>query len=193
MVNDFNMLKKGERFSILDFEYEVVLDYNTILNIIDRLSIEIQQNAALNEDAVFVPILTGASKFSEYLFERLKIPFIQDSIIVTSYRGTESSGSLRFLKDTKTYIKDKVVFLLDDIIDTGFTISALKEYFLNIKKAKKVYTCVLLDKKDCRLKEYSKFKPDYVGIEVPSVFLVGWGLDDNDRLRWLNCIVKKIR
>ncbi len=132
-------------------------------------------------------VLTGAMVFFTNLMKELKkinVEVIYDPIKVSSYSGTESTGKVNLELDMKQDIKNKRVLIVEDIIDTGLTLKYLKEYMLR-KGAAEVKICSLLDKK-ARRKE--PIEADYVGFEIPDKFIVGYGVDYNERFRDLNFI-----
>ena len=102
-----------------------------------------------------------------------------DFVKVSSYSGTESSGKINFTLDVSTDITNKNVIILEDIIDTGRTLSFLKSYLLK-KSPKSVKICTLLDKKERRVVDLS---PDYTCFEIPDKFVIGYGLDYDEKYR----------
>lgn len=125
------------------------------------------------KELVIVPIMRGAMLFSADLVRRITIPAMVDFISVASYKGSKSTGTVRIIKDLKEDIKGKHVLLVEDIIDTGLTLSYLRNY-LEAHSPKSIKTCVLLNKPARRL---IKVKLDYVGFVIPDEFVVGYGLD----------------
>ena len=128
-------------------------------------------------------ILKGSVVFMGELMKKLTIPVEIDFMKVSSYgSGTTSSGSVKIHLDiTRDDISDCDLLVVEDIIDSGCTLSYLTEY-LRLKGARSVKTCTLLDKPSRRKVE---FTPDYVGIEIPDEFAVGYGLDYDERYRAL--------
>lgn len=98
---------------------------------------------------------------------------------VSSYSGTKSTGKLNFSLDISQNLIDKNVIIIEDIIDTGRTLYYLKNYFKE-KNPKTLKICTLLDKKERR--EFS-IEPDYVGFDIPDKFVVGFGLDYDEKYR----------
>lgn len=123
---------------------------------------------------VVVGLLKGAFVFTADLIRHFSLPVKVDFMWVSSYGSSqESQGHIKLIKDLDMNIEGEKVLLVDDILDTGYT---LKEVYhiLKLKGAKEIRTCVLLDKKERRK---VSFEVDYVGFEVPNFFLVGYGLD----------------
>ncbi|HTS13273.1 MAG TPA: hypoxanthine phosphoribosyltransferase [Candidatus Limnocylindrales bacterium] len=127
-----------------------------------------------------VGVLKGACIFLSDLVREINLETSIDFIAVSSYgKGKESSGQVRLLKDLDTSIAGLNVILVEDILDTGLTIS----YLLRILQQRKPATlriAALLDKPSRRLKDV---KGDYVGFTIPNEFVVGYGLDFNERFR----------
>ena len=103
-------------------------------------------------------------------------------MIVSSYgSGTTSSGKIKIVQDCREDLKDRNVLVVDDVIDSGNTLSQLCE-FLQTREPKSLSTCVFLDKPSRRVVD---FKPDYVGYEIPDAFVIGYGLDYDGKYRQL--------
>ncbi|MDR2458023.1 MAG: hypoxanthine phosphoribosyltransferase, partial [Clostridiales Family XIII bacterium] len=137
-----------------------------------------------NEELLCIAVLRGAVLWFSDLVEKIDLPIKFDFIRVSSYKGEESSGKLKIHQDTYLDMKNKNVLVIEDIVDTGLTLSHISNEFSN-KGAKCIKTCALLDKKDRR---QVPFVADYVGFEIPDVFVVGYGMDFNDKYRGLNYV-----
>jgi hypoxanthine phosphoribosyltransferase len=125
-------------------------------------------------DLVLVGVLQGAIPFVADLMRALPIDLTVDFLRVSSYgSGTTSSGTVRLVADLSVDITDRHVLVVDDIVDTGHTLAALKRT-LEARRPRSVRTCVLLDKTGRREAEVTI---DYVGFTIPNVFVVGYGLD----------------
>ncbi len=138
-----------------------------------------------DNELVVIGLLTGSFVFISDLiryFHASGLTTIIDFMDVSSYGGeTETSGNVYIVKDVKTEIKGRSVLLVDDIVDSGYTLSTITEH-LKLKEPSGIRTCVLLDKPSRRIVEV---KVDYVGFEVPDLFVVGYGLDFDGRHREL--------
>ena len=132
---------------------------------------------------VLLCILKGSIVFMGDLMKKLTVPVEIDCMKVSSYgSGTTSSGSVKIHLDvTRPDLSDCDFLIIEDIIDSGYTLSYLTDY-LKLRGARSVKTCALLDKPARRKVE---FTPDYVGIEIPDEFVVGYGLDYDERFRAL--------
>jgi hypoxanthine phosphoribosyltransferase len=134
-------------------------------------------------DVVLVGVLKGAFVFLADLIRELTISPSIDFIWLSSYgASTTSSGSVEILKDLETDITGKEVIIVEDIIDTGFTVKFLKEE-LATRQPHSLKVCVLLDK---RFRRKVAIQPDYVGIAMDEdFFVIGYGLDCSERYRHL--------
>ncbi|HZO39545.1 MAG TPA: hypoxanthine phosphoribosyltransferase [Methylomirabilota bacterium] len=123
---------------------------------------------------VLVGVLQGAIPFIADLMRALPIDVTVDFLRASSYGGgTTSSGAVRMVADLSVDVADRHVLVVDDIVDTGHTLAALKRT-LEARRPRSVKTCVLLDKTGRRETEV---QIDYVGFTIPNVFVVGYGLD----------------
>ena len=127
-----------------------------------------------------VCILKGGSFFMCELAKRITVPVSIDFMSVSSYGGsTESSGVVKIIKDLDEPLEDRNVLVVEDIIDTGRTISYLME-LLKGRGAAEVKLCSLLDKPERRVVDV---KADYTGFQIPDEFVVGYGMDYDQRYR----------
>ena len=134
-----------------------------------------------NKNLVIVSILSGSVVFCSDIIRKLKIDFEIDFIRVASYKGKKAFGKIKFLCDTVLDIKGKDILLVEDICDTGKTLSYVKDLFFK-KKVSSVKFCVLIDKK---IKKCKDIKIDYCGFKINDDFVVGYGLDYNGKYRGL--------
>jgi len=138
-----------------------------------------QLGKKLNKDykgknPILVSVLKGSVVFLCDLIRELDFSPVIDFISVSSYAdSTESSGVVRLLMDLRESIVGRDVIIIEDIVDTGLTLSYLKRNFLT-RKPKSLKICVLLDKKECRVKNIDI---NYVGFVIPNKYCVGYGLD----------------
>lgn len=126
-----------------------------------------------------VALLTGAFVFAADLVRRLPLRLAIEFIRVSSYVGTRSTGKVVISDEVASGVAGRDVLLVDDILDTGLTLSAVRRRLLDAG-ARSVRTCVLLAKKKRRDVE---LVPDYCGFEIEDEFVVGYGLDYNGRYR----------
>ncbi len=128
---------------------------------------------------VLIGILRGSVMFMADLLRSVSIPVSVDFLAISSYVGRDSSGVVRLLKDLDHPIAGKDVLLVEDIIDTGLTLSYVLRV-LRTRGPESVSVCTLLNKPRSRLIDQPL---KYVGFEVPDEFVVGYGLDFNQRYR----------
>lgn len=132
------------------------------------------------EEVLFVCTLKGASFFACELAKRVKVPLKMDFIVAASYGNEmESSGEVRMVKDLEEPLEGKNVIIVEDIVDTGRTLSYLMELFKK-RNPKTLKLCSLLDKPERRVVD---IQADYTGFEIPDLFVVGYGLDYAQKYR----------
>ena len=150
----------------------VLYDEETIQKRIKEVAKEIDKYYK-GDEVVVISVLKGAIFFTVDLVKKMKTPIILDMIQVSSYQGTQSTGNVIMKRDLTTEIEGKNVLIVEDIIDTGYTLKYLKEYLESLKP-KDVKIAVLLDKKERREVEVDI---DYTGFVIPNKFVVGYGFD----------------
>ena len=140
---------------------------------------------------IMLGVLRGSFIFFADLVRAVDLPVEIDFISLSSYGGTESSGDVRLVKDLDRSIEGRHVLIVEDIVDTGVTLKFLKAFLLARKPAS-LKLCALLDKPSRRKVE---MRADFCGFTVPDEFLVGYGLDYDQRFRNLRdiCVLKKCR
>ena len=132
------------------------------------------------KELVLIGVLKGGFVFLADLAREITIPVAVDFISVSSYgSSSKSSGVVRILKDIDIDISNKHLLLVEDLIDTGLTLSHLKELF-RTRNPKSIKVCTILDKPSKRLIE---LPVEYPGIEIPDKFVVGYGLDYAEKYR----------
>ena len=131
------------------------------------------------EEIIALCILRGAVYFMVDLTKKMKTLMHPDFIRVSSYEGTESTGKINLITDLSEDIKGKKVLIIEDIIDTGYTLKFLKEYLLE-KEPEDLKIAVLVDKKERRKVEVDV---DFVGFEIPNKYIIGYGFDYNNTCR----------
>ena len=130
-------------------------------------------------EMVVVALLSGTVMFLGDLIRQLSLPLRLDFMGVSSYgKGTES-GELVFTKELRLDVRGRDVLLVDDILDTGKTMRRVLAK-IRVLGPRRISTCVLLDKPSRRVEEV---KADYVGFEIPDVFVIGYGLDFAEKYR----------
>jgi hypoxanthine phosphoribosyltransferase len=133
---------------------------------------------------ILIGVLKGAFMFLADLLREIDIPVEIDFLSIHSYDGTESSGVVRITHDLSLNIEDRDVILVEDIIDTGRTVSYILEN-LRTRRPRTLVVCSLLNKESRRVVDVPL---TYVGFTIPSAFVVGYGLDYDNRYRNLKYI-----
>jgi hypoxanthine phosphoribosyltransferase len=160
---------------------EVLASEETIQKTIRRLAAEISQDFA-GKEVLLIGILKGAFIFLADLSRHLTIPHSVDFMSLSSYGATATtSGEVRIIMDLRTFIRGKHVIVVEDIVDTGYTLAYLRQ-LLGAREPASLKTCVLLSKPD-RRKVPADI--DYLGFEIPDHWVVGYGLDYADQYRTL--------
>ena len=161
-----------------DFE-QVLLSENQIQQRLDQLAANIQRDYA-DKDLTLVGVLTGSVMFLADLLRRLTIELRVDNIGVSTYRGgTQPSGEFTITKALWLDVKDRDVLIVDDILDSGLTLTKVRTMIQNLHP-RSVKFCVFLEKE---VPHIENFQADYVGFKVPNHFVVGYGLDYRERYR----------
>lgn len=132
-------------------------------------------------DVLLVGLLKGSFVFMSDLMRALEIPVEVDFMAATSYVGRESSGELVILKGLNETVHNRHVLIVEDIIDTGVTLSRIRERLL-LESPASLEICALIDKPARREAEVPV---RYVGREIPDLFIVGYGIDFDQKYRWL--------
>ncbi|MBO5078682.1 MAG: hypoxanthine phosphoribosyltransferase [Oscillospiraceae bacterium] len=133
------------------------------------------------KDPVFIGVLKGVVLFFSDVVKRVTIPCEIDFMCVSSYSGTNSTGVMQLKKDVSTDIKGRHVVILEDIFDTGSSLDFTYNYLLS-KEPASLKIVTLLDKPERRNPKI-KLQADYTGFVIPNEFVVGYGLDFNEKFR----------
>ena len=152
---------------------KILITQEQILKRAEELGKQITEDYK-GEELVLVGTLRGAVPWMADIMKQIDLDLEIDFVSASSYgSGTVSSGEVKIKKDIELEIKGKHVLIIEDIIDTGNTLRALKDYFF-LKKPKSVKICTLLDKPSRRQAEVYG---DYIGFSVEDLFVIGYGLD----------------
>ncbi|MEG1475782.1 MAG: hypoxanthine phosphoribosyltransferase [Longicatena sp.] len=131
------------------------------------------------EVPLLVALLKGSVPFLAEIIKHIDLDIEFDFMDVSSYQGTRSIGDIKIVKDLDCSVKDVSILLVEDIVDTGRTLKEVTRLLKN-KGAKEVKVVSLLDKPECRVAD---IKPEYIGFRIPNEFVVGFGLDYNQKYR----------
>jgi hypoxanthine phosphoribosyltransferase len=169
-------------------QLKILISRDEIANAVEGLASEIKRDYQ-GKQPLLIGVLKGASVFMADLIRQLNLPLELEFVRLSSYGAArESSGRVRVVQGLKTPIKGRDVLVIEDIVDTGITISFLLDY-LRKKKPASLKLCVLTDKPSRRRVPVSI---DYLGFTVPDKFVVGYGLDFDEKFRYLPeiCVIE---
>ncbi len=132
-----------------------------------------------DKELLAIGVLKGAFMFFADLIRHLKVPLVVDFLTVSSYIKMNTTNEVKIHSDIRENVVGRDVLLIEDIIDTGISLNYIRERILE-NSPKSFKTCVLLDKKERRLVDVPV---EYIGFEVPNVFVIGYGIDYDDKFR----------
>ena len=160
-------------------QLKILVRHGEIAEAVDRLAREIKRDYQ-DKQPLLIGVLKGSFVFMADLIRQLDLPSELDFVRLSSYGATrESSGRVRIVQEVKMPVKGRDVLVVEDIVDTGITISFLLDY-LKKKQPASLKVCTLTDKPSRRR---VPVPIDYLGFTVPNKFIVGYGLDLNQRFR----------
>ena len=173
---------------VLDKEFELFIPYEKIRSVVEKMADDMNRDLA-GKSPLFLCVLNGAFMFAAEVFKRVSLLDTEISFVkLASYEGTLSTGKLKELIGLNEDLQGRTVVILEDIIDTGITIeNTIKQ--IKAKNAAEVYVATLLLKPEALIREINI---DYVGLEIPNDFIVGYGLDYSGRGRNLIDIYKVV-
>ena len=159
---------------------EILFSKETIQKRVCELASQISKDYD-GRELILIGVLRGAFIFMADLIREITIPCKVDFARLASYgTGSESSGKVVMTKDIETSIKDKDILIVEDILDTGLTMQYFVEW-LKERNPKSLKVCVFLDK---RKRRKVSLEADYVGFTIDDGFVVGYGLDFNEKYRF---------
>jgi hypoxanthine phosphoribosyltransferase len=174
-----------ETIKILDKEFVPYISEEQISETVNRLANEITRDLA-DKDPIFLGILNGSFLFAADLFRQLDFPAQITFLKLASYQGTTTTGKVKRLIGINEDIKDKTIVIIEDIVDTGITMDAIKKQ-LSGYEPKEIKIATLIFKPDSFQGNYPI---DYKGFSIPNDFIVGYGLDYDGYGRNLSSIYK---
>ena len=158
---------------------EVLISQEQIKDAVEKIAHQIEKDYE-GKEVLFVGLLKGSVAFMADLLKAYTKTCTIDFMAVSSYgSGTESSGRVNIIKDLSQPTDGKDIVIVEDIIDSGNTLSFIKAYF-SAKNANSVKICTLLNKPSRRVVDIDV---DYIGYDIPDEFVVGYGLDYNEHYR----------
>lgn len=159
---------------------EILVDENQITQICKTLGKQITEDYKNKENIVLLGLLKGCIPFLADIMKEIKLPLEIEFMDVTSYKGgISSSGDIKIRMDIGTNVRDRHVLICEDIVDTGKTLNTVVN-LLQYRGAKSVEVVTLLDKPGGRI---IPFTPKYIGYTIPKKFVIGYGLDYQERYR----------
>jgi len=160
-------------------QLKILISHDEIAKVVYRLACEIKRDYQ-GKQPLLIGVLKGPFVFMADLIRQLDLPLELDFVRLSSYGAArQSSGKVRIIQGVKTPVKGRDILVIEDIVDTGITISFLLDY-LKKKKPASLKLCVLTDKPSRRR---VPVPINYLGFTVPNKFIVGYGLDFDERFR----------
>lgn len=160
-------------------EPRTLISQQSLESRVSELAAEIERDYADVDRLICVGILKGSVFFMVDLLKQVDLPLVIDFFQTSSYGSGTAPGEVRIRKDLDVSIRDRHVLLIEDIVDTGYTLRTIMG-LLRFRGARSVKLCALLDKVEARQAEV---QIDYRGFEIDDVFVVGYGLDYDERFR----------
>ena len=157
---------------VQDKHFEPFIPEDKIQQEVSRMAEEMNSDLA-SKDPIFLGILNGAFMFASDLYKQLDFPCQITFLKLASYSGTQSTGTVKQLIGINRDLKDRVVVVLEDIVDTGVTLETIIRQLSGYQPAE-IRVATFLHKPDATIKEVHL---DYVGMEIPNDFILGYGLD----------------
>lgn len=170
-----------EKIKVSDRWFRKYLSEEKILTEVSRVAEEINRDLSEVENPIFVSVLNGSFIFASDLFRRITLPEAEITFIrMKSYVGTETTGKVKTIVGLMDSVVDRTVVIVEDIVDSGYTMQRLIAQLKDLG-AKEVKVCCLLSKP--KALKVQDLKLDYVALEIPNDFIVGYGLDYNEKGR----------
>ena len=157
----------------------VLFRESTIMSRLDEMAQQISEDYA-GKDLTVVAVLNGSLMFGADLLRRMDMPLRLDCLSVSSYHGASTTGVVKFNQERLPDVHGGHVLILDDILDSGHTLHAIRDRLQNETNPLSIKICVLLRKDVPRQRE---LEADYVGFDIANEFVVGYGLDYMERFR----------
>ncbi|MEI7864002.1 MAG: hypoxanthine phosphoribosyltransferase [Chthoniobacterales bacterium] len=157
----------------------ILFNESTIMSRLDEMAEQISGDY-VGKDLTVVAVLNGSLMFGADLLRRMQMPLRLDCLSVSSYHGVSSTGRVRFNQDRLPDVRNRHVLILDDILDSGHTLHAIRDKLMAEANPLGIKICVLLRKDVPRARE---LEADYVGFDIANEFVVGYGLDYMERFR----------
>lgn len=175
-----------KKVTINEKEFEIFIPYEKIRSVVENMAEKMNKDFA-QKNPLFICILNGSFMFAAEIFKRISLLDAEISFVkLASYSGTSTTGSVKELIGLNESLEGRIVIVLEDIVDTGITITNTIEQ-IKLKNPADIKIATLLLKPDALQVEVQL---DYVGLEIPNDFIVGYGLDYDGKGRNLIDIYK---
>ncbi len=173
----------------MDYRIEEMITVDTLNTRVSEMGLQIEKEYATADEIILIGLLRGSVVFLADLARKINLDAKIDFMVVSSYGDSmNSSREVKIKKDLDEDIRGKHVIIVEDIIDTGYTLEKVRDYLL-LRSPASLKICTLLDKPERREVEVPV---DYTGFSIPDVFVVGYGIDYAQRYRNLPYVGKVI-
>ncbi len=169
-------------------EFAESISANEIQEAVNRVATAINADYA-GREPLFVCVLNGAFMYASDLMKRITLPCEITFVRMKSYEGTETTGKVNMLIPLQVDVKGRDVIVIEDIVDTGITMHAFMEELRKMGAKSVELTSMLYKPESLR---YEDVKPKYYGLAIPPAFIIGYGLDLNEKARNLASIYTKV-
>ena len=169
-------------------EFAESISANEIQEAVNRVAAAINADYA-GREPLFVCVLNGAFMYASDLMKRITLPCEITFVRMKSYEGTETTGKVNMLIPLQVDVKGRDVIVIEDIVDTGITMHAFMEELRKMGAKSVELTSFLYKPESLR---YEDVKPKYYGLAIPPAFIIGYGLDINEKARNLASIYTKV-
>ena len=169
-------------------EFAESISANEIQEAVNRVAAAINADYA-GREPLFVCVLNGAFMYASDLMKRITLPCEITFVRMKSYEGTETTGKVNMLIPLQVDVKGRDVIVIEDIVDTGITMHAFMEELRKMEAKSVELTSMLYKPESLR---YEDVKPKYYGLAIPPAFIIGYGLDINEKARNLESIYVKV-
>ena len=169
-------------------EFAESISANEIQEAVNHVATAINADYA-GREPLFVCVLNGAFMYASDLMKRITLPCEITFVRIKSYEGTETTGKVNMLIPLQVDVKGRDVIVIEDIVDTGITMHAFMEELRKMGAKSVELTSMLYKPESLR---YEDVKPKYYGLAIPPAFIIGYGLDINEKARNLESIYVKV-
>ncbi len=170
-----------QKIKVSDRNFKLYLTAPQIQEKVKAVAERINKDLA-DKDPIFVSVLNGSFVFAADLFRNITIPDCEITFVrLKSYAGTQTTGKVETITELNESVVGRIVVVIEDIVDSGYTMERMVHHLKEDLGAKEVHVCCLLSKPNAL--KVTDLKLDYVAMEIPNDFIVGYGLDYNEKGR----------